>query len=224
MTSATTARRAIGAAFRAVILGAPASGKGTVSSRIVKSFNVTHVSSGDILRRHIMQKTELGLEVSKYLSKGDLVPDETMIVLIGKEVESLDKKNWLLDGFPRTVAQAERLQQLYPVNIVINLVVPHDVILKRVEGRWVHLPSGRVYNIGFNEPKVSGKDDVTGEPLVQRPDDKREVVERRLNDYAKNTEPVIEYYRKTGILSDFHGSTTDEMWPSIKDYVAKFTS
>ncbi|XP_046623193.1 GTP:AMP phosphotransferase AK3, mitochondrial isoform X2 [Neodiprion virginianus] len=184
MTSATTARRAIGAAFRAVILGAPASGKGTVSSRIVKSFNVTHVSSGDILRRHIMQKT----------------------------------------GFPRTVAQAERLQQLYPVNIVINLVVPHDVILKRVEGRWVHLPSGRVYNIGFNEPKVSGKDDVTGEPLVQRPDDKREVVERRLNDYAKNTEPVIEYYRKTGILSDFHGSTTDEMWPSIKDYVAKFTS
>ncbi|XP_012258368.1 GTP:AMP phosphotransferase AK3, mitochondrial [Athalia rosae] len=230
MTSVTTVtstsvRRAVGAAFRAVILGAPASGKGTVSSRIVKNFNVKHISSGDILRRHIMQKTELGSEVKRYLDRGELVPDETMVALIGKEVESLgETTNWLLDGFPRTVAQADRLQQLYPVNLVINLVVPHPVILKRVEGRWVHLPSGRVYNIGFNAPKVPGKDDLTGESLVQRPDDTPEVVGRRLKDYAKNTEPVIEYYKKSGILQEFHGSTTDEMWPSIKDYVAQFVS
>lgn len=119
--------------------------------------------------------SELGLEVGKYLNKGELVPDETMISLVGKEVEYLGQRNWLLDGewmdnfrkktsnyrnvfatgFPRTVSQAEKLQQSHPVNLVINLVVPHSVILKRVEGRWVHLPSGRVYNVGFNAPKIS---------------------------------------------------------------------
>ncbi|KAG7207812.1 hypothetical protein KM043_009414 [Ampulex compressa] len=214
--------RAKAAAFRAVILGAPASGKGTVSSRIVERFGVTHISSGDRLRFHVSQNTELGAEVKKFLNSGSLVPDETMIALIGKEIESVAGQNWLLDGFPRTLPQAEKLQKIHPVNLVLNLIVPTSVILNRVKCRWIHLPSGRVYNIGFNDPKVPGRDDVTGEPLCQRPDDKPEVVLKRLQDYATKTEPVIQFYREIGILRDFRGSTTNKMWPEIKECVAEF--
>ncbi|XP_043493450.1 GTP:AMP phosphotransferase AK3, mitochondrial [Polistes fuscatus] len=210
------------AAFRAVILGAPASGKGTVSSRIVEQFNVKHISSGDKLRLHVSTGTELGKEVKKYLDGGSFVPDETMISLIGKEIENIGDCNWLLDGFPRTLTQAEMLQRIQPVNLVLNLDVPTSVILDRVKNRWIHLPSGRVYNLGFNDPKVPGKDDVTGEQLIQRQDDKLEVVHKRLEDYSMKTEPVINFYRKLGILKDFRGNTTNEMWPSIKKCVQQF--
>ncbi|XP_015607028.1 GTP:AMP phosphotransferase AK3, mitochondrial [Cephus cinctus] len=225
MVAITTCRqKAVAAAFRAVILGAPASGKGTVSERIVKTFGITHLSSGDKLRFHIANNTELGKTVKSYLERGSLVPDETMISLIGKEIENLGDANWLLDGFPRTIMQAQKLQALYPINVVLNLVVPYSRILERVKNRWVHLPSGRVYNIGFNDPKVAGKDDVTGEDLCQREDDKPEIVQKRLDDYAKSTEPVISYYRQQHILRDFHGNTTDEIWPSIRKCVAEFVS
>lgn len=210
------------AAFRAVILGAPASGKGTVSARIVQQFGVTHISSGDKLRFHVATGTELGKEVKKYLESGSLVPDSTMISLIGKEIDAVSDKNWLLDGFPRTVTQAEKLQSSHPANLVLNLIVPTAVILNRVKNRWVHLPSGRVYNIGFNDPKVPGKDDVTGEPLSQREDDRPEVVQKRLQDYATITAPVIKFYREIGILKDFEGNTTNAMWPGIKETVAQF--
>ncbi|XP_012278695.1 GTP:AMP phosphotransferase AK3, mitochondrial [Orussus abietinus] len=221
MVAVSTCRAKV-AAFRAVILGAPASGKGTVSSRIVDNFGVVHISSGDKLRLHAANNTELGKEVKKHLNEGTFVPDDTMISLIGKEIESLGERNWLLDGFPRTLSQAEKLQKLHPVSLVLNLVVPHSAILERIQSRWVHLPSGRVYNIGFNDPKVPGKDDVTGEPLSQRADDKPEIVKKRLKDYASKTEPVIRFYRDLGVLQDFESSTTDEMWPKIKECVAKF--
>lgn len=210
------------AAFRAVILGAPASGKGTVSSRIVEQFGITHISSGDKLRFHVTNCTELGKEVKKYLDSGSLVPDDTMISLIGKEIESVGNDNWLLDGFPRTLTQAERLQKVQPVNLVLNLVVPTSVILDRVKNRWIHVPSGRVYNLGFNDPKVPGKDDLTGEPLCQRQDDKPEVVQKRLQDYSTKTEPVIQFYRRLGVLRDFRGNTTNEMWPTIKECIKEF--
>ncbi|XP_066583610.1 GTP:AMP phosphotransferase AK3, mitochondrial [Prorops nasuta] len=210
------------AAFRAVILGAPASGKGTISSRIVKEFGLSHISSGDKLRFHVANLTELGKQVKKHLDSGNLVPDEIMISLICKEIESLNNNNWLLDGFPRTLPQAKQLQSVQPVNLVINLVVPISVILDRVKSRWVHLPSGRVYNIGFNDPKVPGKDDETGEPLCQRPDDKPEVVEKRLQDYTTKTESVINYYREVGVLKDFKGNTTNELWPLVKTCLSSF--
>lgn len=222
MVKITSSWLAKATTLRAVILGAPASGKGTVSSRIVNTFGVTHVSSGDKLRDHVTRSTELGKEVKKYMDEGSFVPDETMISLIGHELKLAGDKNILLDGFPRTVAQAEKLQQQFKVNIVLNLIVPHSIIIDRVKNRWVHLSSGRVYNVGFNDPKISGKDDVTGEPLSQRIDDRPDVVAKRLQDYETKTAPVIEYYRKLGILKDFHGNTTDEMWPEIKSHVAKF--
>ncbi|XP_033220229.1 GTP:AMP phosphotransferase AK3, mitochondrial isoform X2 [Belonocnema kinseyi] len=168
------------AAFRAVILGAPASGKGTVSSRIIKNFNVAHISSGDKLRLNVAAGTGLGKEVKQFLDSGSLVPDDVMISLISKEIESVGNQNWLLDGFPRTLEQAEKLQKVHP-----------------------------------------GKDDITGEPLSQRLDDRPEVVKKRLDDYARMTDPVINYYRKNGILHDFSGNTTDAMWPHIKECVGQ---
>lgn len=210
------------AAFRAVILGAPASGKGTMSARIVEQFKLTHISSGDKLRLHMNNKTELGKAVSNYVLSGKFVPDDIMISMINEEIKAVGKQNWLLDGFPRTLTQAEKLQQIHPINLVLYLDVPFEVILNRVKNRWVHLPSGRVYNIGFNSPKVPGKDDVTGEPLSKRDDDKIEIVEKRLEEYSNATKPILTFYSNLGLLNTFQGNTTDEIWPNIKKVVAKF--
>ncbi|XP_043264987.1 GTP:AMP phosphotransferase AK3, mitochondrial [Colletes gigas] len=212
------------AAFRAVILGAPASGKGTMSARIVEHFKVAHISSGDKLRLHMTNKTELGKVVSSYVLSGKFVPDDVMISMIKKEIELVGDKNWLLDGFPRTLLQAEKLQKTSPVNLVLYLDVPVSVILNRVENRWVHLPSGRVYNIGFNSPKVPGKDDVTGEPLCKRDDDKVDIVKERLARYSKENTPILKFYEDIGILKSFQGNTTDEMWPHVKNAITEFMS
>lgn len=205
--------------LKALILGAPASGKGTISSRIVKKYYVEHVSSGDKLRDHIERQTDLGKEVKRYLNEGKLVPDDVIIKFMITELKKVENKPWLLDGFPRTVAQADALWKVQPVDVVLNLVVPFDVIIDRVKNRWVHLPSGRVYNIGFNTPKVLGKDDVTGEDLIQRPDDKPEAVKKRLEIYESVTQPVINFYKEKGILKEFEGKTSDEIWPKVTDYL-----
>ncbi|KAI5631210.1 adenylate kinase domain-containing protein [Phthorimaea operculella] len=205
--------------LKALILGAPGSGKGTISSRIVKKYQVEHISSGDKLRDHIAKQTDLGKEVKKYMTEGKLVPDEVMIKFMLTEMKNVGNKPWLLDGFPRTVAQANALWKVQPVDVVLNLVVPFDVIIDRVKNRWVHLPSGRVYNIGFNTPKVAGKDDVTGEELVQRPDDKPEAVLQRLEIYDSITRPVIEFYKQKNILKEFEGRTSDEIWPKVTAYL-----
>lgn len=205
--------------LKALILGAPASGKGTISSRIVKKYNIEHVSSGDKLRDHIEKQTDLGKEVKKFLNEGKLVPDDVMIKFMITELNKVGDKPWLLDGFPRTVGQSNALWKVQPVDVVLNLVVPFEVIIDRVKNRWVHLPSGRVYNIGFNTPKVEGKDDVTGEPLVQRPDDKPEAVRKRLEIYESVTRPVIEFYKEKGILKEFEGRTSDEIWPKVTAYL-----
>lgn len=138
---------------------------GTISDRIIKKFNIKHLSMGDILRRHIQQKTSLGVTANKYMENGQLVPDGLVIDCILEEVSHIKQGSWLLDGFPRTIEQADKLGEAQTVNSVMNLVVPHDVIIDRVKSRWIHSPSGRVYNIGFNSPKIPGKDDITGDKL-----------------------------------------------------------
>ncbi|XP_034841451.1 GTP:AMP phosphotransferase AK3, mitochondrial [Maniola hyperantus] len=205
--------------LKSLILGAPASGKGTISSRIVMKYSVEHVSSGDKLRDHIEKKTELGKEVKSYLDEGKLVPDNVMIKFMLAELKKVQNRPWLLDGFPRTVGQANALWKVQPVDVVLNLVVPFEVIIDRVKSRWVHLPSGRVYNIGFNTPKSEGKDDVTGEDLIQRPDDKPEAVQKRLEIYEQVTRPVINFYKDKGILKEFEGRTSDEIWPKVTAYL-----
>lgn len=211
--------------IRAVIMGPPGSGKGTVSARITKSFGLKHISSGDILRANINAKTELGLLMKACIDQGQLVPDDVMSRLILSDLRTIDRSNWLLDGFPRTVAQAEALDDAYIVDTVINLNVPFQTIKQRLTSRWTHLPSGRIYNTDFNPPKVPGFDDETGEPLVQRDDDKPETVTRRLKAYETQTEPVLEYYRSKGVLETFSGTETNKIWPHVEAFLhRKFTS
>ncbi|KAK2819027.1 hypothetical protein Q5P01_024588 [Channa striata] len=205
--------------LRAVIMGPPGSGKGTVSGRITKTFGLKHISSGDILRANINAKTELGLLMKACIDQGQLVPDDVMSRLILSDLRAVDQSSWLLDGFPRTISQAEALDDAYSVDTVINLNVPFEIIKQRLTSRWIHLPSGRVYNIDFNPPKVPGFDDATGEPLVQRDDDTPETVTRRLKAYKTQTEPVLEYYRSKGVLETFSGTETNKIWPHVETFL-----
>lgn len=207
--------------FRALIMGAPASGKGTISSRILKKFNMKYMSSGDILRQQIQLKTPLGIEAAKYIGKGQLVPDDLIIRCIFNKINGIGNDSWLLDGFPRTIEQAEYLWNFQSVDAVISLVVPHEVIIERTRGRWIHPSSGRVYNTDFNKPKVAFRDDLTGEQLVQREDDRPETVRQRLQVYENLTKPLIEYYRNHRVLHEFAGNTSDEIWPLVENYLKK---
>lgn len=201
--------------FRAVIMGPPGSGKGTVSDRIVKHFGLKHLSSGDLLRTNMQRRTEFGLIAKTFIAQGQLVPDDVITRLILHELKDLDQHHWLLDGFPRTVPQAEALDNVYQIDSVIDLNVPFDTIKQRLTARWIHPASGRVYNIEFNPPKVTGIDDLTGEPLVQRDDDKPETVMKRLKAYEVLTRPVLKYYRDKGVLETFSGTETNKIWPHV---------
>ncbi|XP_072018731.1 GTP:AMP phosphotransferase AK3, mitochondrial-like isoform X2 [Amphiura filiformis] len=209
--------------FRSVILGPPGSGKGTISSRLVRDFGLTHLSSGDILRAQINKgagkPSEAALQAKGFMEKGQLVPDNLMVRLVLNELSHISEQSWLLDGFPRTVSQAQALTQELSIDSVIRLIIPFDVLTKRLEGRWVHPASGRVYNLEWNPPKVEGKDDDTGEALVQRDDDKPETVRARLQLYTKLTEPVFGFYKNLGILQDFSGTETNQIWPHVHRYV-----
>ncbi|XP_015904976.1 GTP:AMP phosphotransferase AK3, mitochondrial isoform X2 [Parasteatoda tepidariorum] len=164
---------------------------------------------------------EEGLEAKNYIEKGKLVPDELVSNLVLEKVKLLSDKNWLLDGFPRTAAQADMLSAICDIKRAISLDVPDEIIVSRLKGRWLHLPSGRIYNLEFNPPKVPGKDDITGESLVQRDDDKPDVVLARLSNYRKENSPVLEYYRKKMLLQEFTGKESNEIWPRIKLYLEK---
>lgn len=205
---------------RSIILGAPGSGKGTISERIIKNFVIKHISSGDILRSNIANKTDLGKTVSSYVSSGKLVPDNVMNSLIHNELTQYHE-SWLLDGYPRTLPQAQKLDGAVDITLVINLVVPFDVIVDRLKSRWIHEPSGRVYNIGFNDPKVPGLDDITKEKLIQREDDKPAVVQKRLNTYATNANPVIEFFKVKNVLETFQGKSSNEIWEKLYPFLCQ---
>ncbi|KAG8455188.1 hypothetical protein GDO86_001400 [Hymenochirus boettgeri] len=205
--------------FRAVIMGPPGSGKGTVSERIGKHFALQHLSSGDLLRTNVQRKTEIGLVAKSFIDQGQLVPDDVITCLILQELSKMNKKHWLLDGFPRTVPQAVSLDQAFQINTVIDLNVPFETIKDRLTARWIHPASGRVYNTEFNPPKVLEVDDITGEPLIQREDDKPETVTKRLKGYEALTRPVLEYYQKKGVLKTFSGTETNQIWPHVHSFL-----
>ncbi|GFO10762.1 GTP:AMP phosphotransferase ak3, mitochondrial-like [Plakobranchus ocellatus] len=206
---------AIHSFLRAIIVGAPGSGKGTISTRIVKDFGVKHLSSGDLLRKQVQEKTEYGQQAKNYMDAGKLVPDDLMLGLFMNELKDLGDHSWLLDGFPRTVDQAVALTKSKDIDVVLNLRIPFDVIIDRIKGRWTHPGSGRIYHVDFNPPKVPFKDDMTGEPLVQRDDDKEETVKARLEHYRHLTHPVLQFFSNKGMVEEFAGTESNEIWPRV---------
>ncbi|TKI69839.1 adenylate kinase [Sulfurimonas crateris] len=184
--------------MRIILLGAPGAGKGTQAGFLTKRYNIPQISTGDMLRGAIKAGTELGKMAKAAMDAGQLVTDEIIIGLVKDRIKEDDCKNgFLLDGFPRTIAQADALKSAgVDIDAVIEIDVPDTEIVKRMSGRRAHLASGRTYHVVFNPPKVDGKDDVTGEELVQRDDDKEEVVLDRLKVYHEQTKPLIGYYKE----------------------------
>jgi len=206
----------------ALILGKPGGGKGTISGKILEDFpQFHHVSTGDLLRSHVRKETELGMEAAQYMKEGKLVPDVLMIGLVMEESAPFLEKgeSLLLDGFPRTVGQAEALEQSVHVDMVVNLDIPNDTIVERLTDRWIHETSGRIYSYSYKPPKVDGIDDETGEPLVQRHDDKPETVRARLELYDESTSPLVQYYERNGVLKSFEGTQSDVIYPKVKKWL-----
>ncbi|KAK5663691.1 hypothetical protein OQA88_4122 [Cercophora sp. LCS_1] len=260
-------------AARVILVGAPGVGKGTQSERLLQRFpQLSSLSSGDLLRHNVKQRTPLGIRVESTMKAGGLVPDDLILRLIRNE---LNQRGWifsshpagdvltlassaiganeaavesntdveafisspahardargyptvrpsedpsasfLLDGFPRTATQADRLDEIVPINWVVSIKTPVDVILERISGRWVHEPSGRVYNTSFNAPKVPGQDDVTGEPLVRRADDDEQVYRARFRKFQETSEPLLEHYAGKGVLWEVEGLSSDEISPKL---------
>jgi adenylate kinase len=182
--------------MRLILLGCPGAGKGTQAQLISQKYQIPQISTGAILRSAIEQASSLGKQVKKIVESGELVPDEIIIQLVLERIKEADcKKGFLLDGFPRTVAQAQALEKVSPIDCVINIDVPQEEIVKRLSGRRIHPASGRTYHLLYQPPHVSGKDNVTGENLIQRPDDKEETVLHRLSVYQMQTSPLKNYYQ-----------------------------
>ncbi|KAJ3744735.1 adenylate kinase [Lentinula detonsa] len=236
--------------LRMIMFGKPGAGKGTLSGRLVKKYDILSLSTGDLLRMHIQDKTEIGRMAKEIVAHGGLVPDELMLQVVTSKLDHLHNKHWILDGFPRTLAQGELLnthlnKQNTPLSLVVNLDVPDDIILSRISDRWVHLPSGRVYNLSYNPPKVEGFDDETGEPLTKRPDDNPEIFARRLEKFYSTTSPLLDFYARLSqtrisppphrhphqhphqlafhtkpphrlMVQSISGTTSDEIWPQLE--------
>ncbi len=184
--------------MRIILLGAPGAGKGTQAQFLTKKYNIPQISTGDMLRAAIKEGTELGKAAKAAMDAGQLVSDDIIIGLVKERIAQDDCKNgYLLDGFPRTLPQADAVTNAgIKIDAVIEIDVPDEEIVKRMSGRRAHLASGRTYHVIYNPPKVEGKDDITGEDLVQRDDDKEEVVKERLKTYHDQTEPLIDYYKE----------------------------
>lgn len=181
--------------MRLILLGCPGAGKGTQAKGISEKYHIPQISTGDILRAAIQQGTGLGKKVKEIVESGQLVPDKIVIQLVLERINQPDCKNgFLLDGFPRTVTQAEALHEHTNIDFVIDIDVPEEEIIKRLTGRRIHPASGRIYHLYYQPPKEMDKDDVTGEVLVQRPDDAEDTVRKRLAVYQAQTSPLREYY------------------------------
>ena len=184
--------------MRLILLGGPGAGKGTQANYIKEKYQIPQISTGDMLRAAVKAGTELGKKAKQYMDSGGLVPDEVIIGLVKERIKDADcQKGFLFDGFPRTLPQADAMKAAgVAIDAVVEIDVPDEEIIKRMSGRRAHLASGRTYHVIYNPPKVEGKDDITGEPLVQRDDDKEETVRKRLDVYHAQTEPLVEYYKK----------------------------
>lgn len=183
--------------MRLVLLGCPGAGKGTQATFIKDKFQIPQISTGEMLRAAIHAGTPLGKQVKQTMDEGRLVSDDIMIQLVKDRIQQADcQKGFLLDGFPRTIPQAEALEKNgIHLDYVIEIKVPDEELIKRLSGRRVHPSSGRIYHVLYTPPQVEGKDDITGEPLIQRPDDEEDTIRKRLDVYHEQTEPLVNYYK-----------------------------
>ncbi len=205
-----------------IMVGPPGAGKGTQGPIIRDDLCICHLATGDLLREAVAKGTELGKQAKDVMARGELVSDELVIGLFKEQMANPEcERGMLLDGFPRTTVQAEKLDQMFKetgkkIDKVIEFSVDDNVLVERIEGRRIHKDSGRTYHVKFNPPKVAGKDDVTGEPLIQRSDDKAENVSRRLATFRKQTQPVIEYYAAKGKVKEINADQAiDKVWADV---------
>ena len=209
--------------MKIIMLGAPGAGKGTQAKKIASKYSIPHISTGDIFRANIKNNTELGQKAKTYMDKGELVPDELVVDLIMDRFKEADCANgYVLDGFPRTIPQAEALDKALSANgesvdYAINVEVPDENIINRMSGRRACVGCGATYHIQFNPTKVEGICDACGEKLILRDDDKPETVKNRLSVYHEQTQPLIDYYNKAGVLAEVDG--TKDMEDVFKDIV-----
>jgi adenylate kinase len=182
--------------MRLILLGGPGAGKGTQATFIKEKFGIPQISTGDMLRAHVKSGSELGIAAKKVMDSGALVSDDIIIAMVKQRITEADcAKGFLFDGFPRTIPQADAMKNAgIKLDYVVEIAVDDSEIIERMSGRRVHLPSGRTYHVKFNPPKIAGKDDVTGEDLIQRDDDKEATVKTRLDVYHEQTEPLVSYY------------------------------
>ena len=190
--------------MRLILLGAPGAGKGTQAAFICKQFGIPQISTGDMLRAAIKAGTQMGLAAKAVMDSGALVSDDIIIGLVKERIAQDDcAKGFLFDGFPRTIPQADAMKAAgVKLDYVLEIDVPFDAIIERMSGRRVHVASGRTYHVKFNAPKVAGKDDETGEDLIQREDDKEETVKKRLEVYSAQTRPLVDYYSQWAATGD----------------------
>ena len=198
--------------MKIIMLGAPGAGKGTQAKKIAEKYQIPHISTGDIFRANIKEGTELGMKAKAYMDQGGLVPDELTIGMLMDRIQKDDCKNgYVLDGFPRTIPQAESLtnalnERNQKIDYAVNVDVPDENIINRMSGRRACLSCGATYHIVYNPPKKEGICDVCGQQLVLRDDDKPETVKKRLDVYHDQTQPLIEYYKKAGVLAEVDGT------------------
>lgn len=190
-----------------VFLGPPGAGKGTIATLAKDELNIPHISTGDLFRAAIKNETPLGKQVKEILASGELVPDSVTVEMVKERfLEKDTDAGFILDGFPRTIVQAGALAEMKSIDHVVNFQLDRELIVKRLSGRRVCKSTGRIYHVIYNPPKVDGIDDETGEPLIQRDDDKEEAILNRLEVYNRQTEPLIAYYRDKGLLRDIDAS------------------
>lgn len=204
--------------MKLVFLGPPGAGKGTMASRLADERGIPHISTGDIFRANIKNGTDLGTKVKTILDSGELVPDSLTVELVRDRLSQADATaGFILDGFPRTTPQADALGEMVSLDRVINFVLEDEQVIRRLSGRRVHPGSGRTYHVEFSPPKTEDRDDETGEPLVQREDDRPESIATRLAVYRAQTEPLIEYYRGRGLLVDLDATPSpDEVFMRLE--------
>ena len=211
-----------------ILMGLPGAGKGTQASEIVKKFPIPHISTGDMFRKAIKDETDLGKEAKSYMDRGELVPDEVTVGIVKERISEDDaKKGFLLDGFPRTIEQAEALNNIMSeldrnIDAVINIEVPEEELMNRLTGRRICEKCGTTYHLVFNPPKVDGVCDIDGGKLYQRKDDNPETVSNRLSVNVKQSKPILEYYDEKGVLKNIDGAKDiDEVTKDVIDILVQ---